>query len=147
MKIRNGFISNSSSTSFIIVFKHNKTLEDIAFPKLLYINNEENEKINDELQWMVKNIILDSLETPEPISIEKFIDCVYGESIESYYNIQNKEQLINIKHRFAEYYLKDYKIVYGSFKNGGDGGGEIEKLLSYLDVDIETENFIFKIGI
>lgn len=104
-------------------------------------------KINDELQWMVKNIILDSLETPEPISIEKFIDCVYGESIESYYNIQNKEQLINIKHRFAEYYLKDYKIVYGSFKNGGDGGGEIEKLLSYLDVDIETENFIFKIGI
>ena len=148
MKYRNALVSNSSSTSFIIAFKNNKTLKDIKLPKLLTINNEENEKINDELEWMIKNIILDSLESPEPISIERFIDVAYGyQSIESYYNVQNKKQLKKIKHMFAEYYLKNYKIVYGSFKDAGEGGSGIEQLLSYLDVDIETEDFIFKIKI
>ena len=86
MKVRNGFVSNSSSSSFIISDKHFSSVKDLA----IYMINKkieeytyENENVNDEYIEYDKKLIL-KLDNIDENSSVCFPSCNYDTYIKKF---------------------------------------------------------------
>ena len=129
MKIRNGFVSNSSSSSFILTF----TAPIETFEDLCKEFNVENIPGWDEEDTKNLNTLFDDMKNPYLMDIEDF-----------YYNI---DDFIDAEYPFME---KSCKELYEEFKNTktkvsyGDecGDGSMEAFMWVLTKVINDENKI-----
>ena len=79
MKKRNGFVSNSSSSSFVIIGYKIKSLEDI-FKKLNPSKYEEIVKEAEEDAWEINDILYDYVHDNGLVDGLKFLTDGYGDS-------------------------------------------------------------------
>jgi len=121
MKIRNGFVSNSSSSSFIIAYKG---------------------ELNEELKKAFK--------LPDSYPFKEFnITEVILNAIEITFLNQNDITQYILDNNYEPYPIKDiqkyidldYKVCTGSFSSDEVG---IESLLSNVEIDLESESFVMK---
>jgi hypothetical protein len=122
MKTRNGFVSNSSSSSFLIAWKKNKDKEKELQKILALPAKHPLEGISLE----IANVISDCIE--ERFTTEEEYDAYLEESGDS-----REKKIIEL--------LKDkYEVGIGSFTNEESG---IEGYLCDNDIEINTDKIVF----
>jgi len=121
MKIRNGFISNSSSSSFIIAYK--KEINEIDFVKNVLLIPENSPMFNFGKE-VFKLFMNNSREIK---NIDEWIK-------ENFYDEKDYETKEMKKIKDEGFIIKD-----GSFSNEEYG---LEDYLCNTDLNIKTENFI-----
>lgn len=128
MKINNGFVTNSSSTSFIVCTKKGLTKEKFLtalgvskesllinfYEKLYYAINQDKELI------------------PSNINLEEFFE-------EHRIGINDPNDYSEIKKR----YNSGEKVYYGQLSDSGDYGGMIEAFYSHESVIVIGEDIYF----
>lgn len=115
MKIRHGFVSNSSSSSFVLGFNTNiKCIKDINeeyIDKLIdnYNSNKFNMQITDDARIKIKEKLLSIIIKNLVVSLDKFcdklIDCSYNNKSISIYS--KSINIFDILKNGLVYYLKD----------------------------------------
>lgn len=126
MKRRNGFVSNSSSSSFIIGFK--KEFSEKTLAELFKTENKFLKGISKEI---VKVIVNNAEET----SIEAMLEDYFVDSIDQL-PIRCREILKTASE-------KNFKIYKGSFSDGGMGEDGIEAYLCHTEIIHEEDNILF----
>ncbi len=123
MKVRSGFVSNSSSSSFIIAFKGEKTgamkeLESVfKLPDSFPFKN-----FGDSICHKIMDCIDEKI-----ITISDFIEWVEDEKFES----------DKIKEKVLELINKQFTVYFGSFSDENDC---LEALLCESDTNFESDN-------
>jgi len=135
MKLRNGFVSNSSSSSFIVIMKNGKEMTknvllevfDVKKTSPLYSFAKNLSKwiINNVEEKDIKDIYEDYVGDPDGKTIDEMIE----EIVEDYGGM-NKEELEKIA-------SKEYRYYSGSASN--DSGDALESYLCETAMDIETD--------
>jgi len=136
MKLRNGFVSNSSSSSFIVTVKNEKELSKDTLMKLFDLN--ENSILfdfaNGLSDWMIRNLkemsIKDIFEnycdSGKNLSDEEMID----EIIEQGYPNISREDLLRILR-------KEYRYYEGSASD--DSGDGLETYLCETGINVNND--------
>jgi len=122
MKIRNGFVSNSSSSSFIVLAKEELTKEKLLE---LFKVPEDSPIIS-----IVEDIAKTMMSGIKEVSPEEFINdygLEDGEDYEPYSSLLKKAK------------EKNMKIYDGCFSSEGEGA---EMMLCYASINIETDDLI-----
>ncbi len=142
MKIRNGFVSNSSSSSFMITMKNNKELTKKNIMEVLNVN-EDSFFYNIAIEIadvFVQNIELSNIDDLfEYYGYLNKSDPTFKEKIEHLAeenSFLNKETLENINNNKIKYYI-------GNISNE-DGG--IESALCSMNIQYEDENIKIETG-
>ena len=121
MKIRNGFVSNSSSSSFIIVCKNVELSSNILMNAF---DIEKDSQIYNIIKTVMK-ILIDNIDIT---SVDDYMK-------EFYYNTEKD---------FEERNPKDFNFLKKIRDNKWEfNKGEIDKYKMY-DIDYEDDNIIFK---
>ena len=126
MKFRNGFVSNSSSSSFVIGFKN-----EISENKLLELFKTENKLLMGISKEIVSVIMNNASET----SIAAILKDYYVNSIDELPTWYKK-----ILNTASE---KNFKIYTGYFEDGGNGVDGIEAYLCHTEIIYEDDNMLF----
>lgn len=123
MKIRNGFVSNSSSSSFIIVCKNVELSSNILMNAF---DIEKDSQIYNIIKTVMK-ILIDNIDIT---SVDDYMK-------EFYYNTEKD---------FEERNPKDFNFLKKIRDNKWEfNKGEIDKYKMYdFDIDYEDDNIIFK---
>ena len=127
MRVKQGFVSNSSSSSFILMTKNELTKE--ALQQALFgeeIDNPLLKGIATEMTDVLYNGIDISLDKQ---SIVEFLD---------YYYVKSIKELPDI---IQEGISKGFIIHEGSVE---DQNGDLERYLCYLSINIETDELVLK---
>jgi len=125
MKIRFGFVSNSSSSSFIIAFKGN---EDELRKKLRGIFGSPPEKYPIKTMPPIGDVVADNVEN-DPIKTLNNWDDRYGD-----WNNPRKNHV-----RFIERLKEGWTIYYGGFV---DARSKLEEFLCDSDIDYEDNEIL-----
>lgn len=113
MKISNGFVTNSSSTSYVVSSNNGITKE--SFFKAFGVNKEALLfDLYDKLYYAIKETLR---EIPKGIDIEDYLKSIY---------ITKEEDIAEIKRR----YQAGERVFYGELHDSGDYGGMIEAFYS-----------------
>ena len=123
MKIRNGFVSNSSSSSFIIVCKN------VELSSNILMNAFDIEK-DSQIYNIVKTVMKILIDNIDITSVDDYMK-------EFYYNTEKD---------FEERNPKDFNFLKKIRDNKWEfHKGEIDKYKMYdFDIDYEDDNIIFK---
>jgi len=137
MKIRNGFVSNSSSSSFVVIVKNGEELKNENLMEIFDVKESSPlySFAKDLANWISNNVkemdikeIHDNfvgnykkLPLTEDEMIKEIIDDYGGMSEEDLNKVKNK----------------DYRYYYGSAAN--DSGEAIESYLCESELDIDTD--------
>ena len=120
MKIRTGFVSNSSSSSFIVAYKG---------------------KLKEEVE--------EAFKLPEGHPLKKFsVSSEFSNSIrETFTNLSEyieyvKEERDDENEEIVSLLSKGYTVATGYFSD--DSGNSIETFLCEADIDYESENLVIK---
>jgi len=130
MKIRNGFVSNSSSSSFIIVSKNGKLTKE-KIMKVLNVNKKS--PMYSMAEDVTKSMLYADKYTPE-----KFLDNYsYGDTIEE------------MEKEFKEDYPSYYKIYESAKKNNwtiymGSADDVDDPILCEMDLHYEDNEIIIE---
>jgi len=128
MKIRQGFVSNSSSSSFLIISKNGKLTKDVLMKAF-----DVNEK--SPLYPMAKQMAKEMVDSCDEYTIEDYIDNYYGD----------------IEY-FKEEYPERYELLQNAEKNGwkiyeGSADSCDQPALCEMELNYEDDNiFIEKEG-
>ena len=115
MRISNGYVTNSSSTSFVITSKNGLTRE--AFLNLVGVSDES--LLVDIYANLYKAIRANIKKIPEDISIRQFLET---NSIEL-----DESDIAEIEHRYG----RGDDVYWGELSDGGDDGGLAEAFFSH----------------
>lgn len=143
MKIRIGFVSNSSSSSFIVTMKNNKKLT-----KEILLETFEVPETSplygfalDLAEWIIRNVEKDTIKS------------IHGDYIGNYRNEkltedQMIEQIIedygNAREDLEK--IKNGEITRYSCRAATDSGDAIEEYICNKGMDIETDDIIINCG-
>jgi hypothetical protein len=119
MKIRQGFVSNSSSSSFILASKKDLTKSEI---KALLLSDP---KIISNLVDKIVDTMVERLYSERPTSLREYALDRYGESNE----------------QIARWHNKGLNFVYHTFFSDEDGDPIESLVCNALDINIETDEF------
>ena len=128
MKIRNGFVSNSSSSSFIIAVKSELTEERLAE---LFSTELEALK-NSPFKSIIDSFIECIFNNAEKISIEEFMKDNYVEDWKD-------EEMPDIVKKAIK---NDMTLYYGDFSSSGNSA--VESLLCDEDLNYESDEIIIE---
>lgn len=138
MKTRNGFVSNSSSTSFVI-YSREPVNEDILTTKLSGV--PENSPFYPVVRQLFRNLLDSGYTKIDPTKAKKATDY-YGKQV---YEIGEDWRVSNCD---AE--LIDKGLVYfyhESVQTYGDGGDALGTILcDYLSLDYKSEDLVVQKG-
>lgn len=136
MKIRNGFVSNSSSSSFVVIMKNGKKLDkselmnifgvDKKSPLYNFSKDLSNWMVNNLKEYDIKKLHKEFCYSKEDLTDEEMINDI----VENYSSI-NKEDLEKVV-------SNEYKYYYGSASN--DSGNAIEYYLCEATIKVETND-------
>jgi len=139
MKIRQGFVSNSSSSSFLIAIKTNKPITEFKIQNSHLLESNIT-GFKEEIEYIITNIIHEN--RSEPMTVEDYLKYeLYYDSIFEYFEVKTKKDLEKINHIYAKWYLAGYKICWGEFESSGR---QLERIMAKTPITIETEDFIFE---
>lgn len=127
MKNRIGYVSNSSSSSFILAFKKEVSPEHLA--DIFKTSNEYLEGISKYLA----EVIMDNAE--EITCIEKILSDNYADSVESLSEPTQKAIQLLEKEK--------YKVFYGYIPSYGEGGNPLEHFLSGKKIEHTDDKLYF----
>jgi hypothetical protein len=130
MKIRTGFVSNSSSSSFIVAFKGN--LDEVL---------EKAFHVEISMYHPLCHVITDMVET---IKASVYKEDIYN-SLEEYLKELECEDVGNLGYHekeIAALLQKGYKVGSGGFED--DYEGSITSYLCNQDFDFESDDLVFK---
>ena len=119
MKVRNGFVSNSSSSSFIVAYKGS-------------LNDELNKAFKLPQNFPIKNLNVTKLF--ENNTNEKF------ETVEEY--LKFVEEDWDIDSEIPSLIKEGFNVIYGSFSS--ESGDSLEYFLCESDINYKSENLIIK---
>lgn len=144
MKIRTGFVSNSSSSSFIVTMKNNKKLT-----KEILLETFEVPETSplygfavDLAEWIIRNVKKDTIKSIHDDYIGNYKkkqlteDQMIEEILEDYGGME-KEELEKIK---------SGEIVRYSCSAATDSGDALEEYICNSGMDIETDDIIIECG-
>jgi hypothetical protein len=144
MKIRTGFVSNSSSSSFVVIMKNGEKMSKDTLLKILEVN-EKSPLYGFSLtltNWMLNNLEENDIKKLHDNyvggyqKIELTEDEMIRQIIEDYGGI-DKDDLEKIR-------TKQYRYYCGEASN--DSGDAIESYLYEADINIETDIIKIKGG-
>ena len=127
MKIRTGFVSNSSSSSFIVACK--KDLFDVSDDTL----NDVFKISKDSPIYKICSILMDCIRD-NSTEITDFIEYVkdrYGNDLD-YLDYDDNKKIMKLLN-------SGWKVYSGEFS---DESGGVEGLLCNMDLNFEDENFV-----
>jgi len=137
MKVRAGFVSNSSSSSFVIALKTKKKLSKEMLYETLGLEKVKDNKLAYDL-------------------VKEFADCLFGacehneidnfSSLKEYsedYGYDHEIEMLE-SHGFTKSQIKTIKkLIIGSVCDE-DPDNSMETVLCYQDIDFEDDNLIIK---
>ena len=139
MKVRNGFVSNSSSSSFVVIMKNGQDLTYESLISVLDINEKSPlfTFANDLAKWTISNTKKHTIEDifnnyygriaglTEDQMIDEILKEFYGDKTE-YKNILEK--------------IKNGKFCYYEGRASNDSGYALEYYLYDNGLNVDTEN-------
>jgi hypothetical protein len=144
MKVRNGFVSNSSSSSFIVIVKSYKKISNNMLMKLFDLN--ENSILygfaSELSDWMLEHLkemtIKDIFNNycyseDKNLSEEDMIDIIINES----YPVVAKEDLEKIKNKEYHYY---------ECSASDDSGDGLESYLCEKGINVDNDDIFIQSG-
>jgi len=137
MKTRQGFVSNSSSSSFVIVSKERnreKTIRQITDEVFSFQNPScDHSAMSREMAEAYFETGIDEYETVEALDYQWKRD--FGEI-----HFENRAEDEDYR-VFKKLIEKGFVVRTGAMPNGGDGGTQLQRLLSISTIYVIKEDF------
>lgn len=143
MKSRNGFVSNSSSSSFILVSKNKEPLAEV----LKEFNIPDTHPLSEPLNRSFIELMEDNSKKIKDISAY-LKEYHYCNSIEEYLEMQGyqdiEEYLQSSSNDTVWFFYKfpNADIYFGAFESYGES--QLESFMCNTEIDFENDKIIFK---
>jgi len=130
VKVRSGFVSNSSSSSFIIGVKGEGSLDD----KLAVMKHEipSNNPMSGLLNPLIDDILSTVRQCSEKVELEDWLDTYDFSSIEEARESWGKDVI--------DLFEKGMSVYEGAFSDEGTSGAET--LLCYTSLNFKSDDFV-----
>jgi hypothetical protein len=142
MKIRTGFVSNSSSSSFIIGSKEEPTVEKVRAAFKISVDSPIIDELDGIVKGFVENMDGDWLEGDE---ILEYAGCSSVEELRDKISKSDAKWYKDYYNAVLEIYNRGWTLFEGSAGDDGDDYGQIFVCQMYVNI-INDDIIIYKDG-